>query len=817
VTKLLFGGAAILLLIGAGLANAGDSTRNPPPLAVQYDWSGFYGGVTAGGAWGQYDARSSTAGGSYLDAISAAAVNAAGAQSIRPIGFATGIEGGYNWQIGNLLLGVEADLQAASLNGATNSGAIPYPGTPAGRSFTVTSYGSTDWLFTARPRVGFVAPNHWLFYATGGLALTQLRSDFSFIDSVPGDIKAATSDESGKLDTVKAGYTAGAGVEAPLTERLSVKAEYLHVDFANTAGTVTENDVPAGQVFTHTSDFKADIVRAGLNYRFGGLDPPAMSDAIMSLKAPVWKAQPSVNTDWEVEAGARLWFSSGNVGAAQALLGYPPPPSQLVSRLIYSGLDSVSGETFARVDHASGIFVKGYLGGGGIDAGHLNDEDFPGDEKTTKVYSNTLLSASGQIDYATIDLGYNFLMAPGAKVGAFVGYNYYAQAINTHGCSQVAGDDLCVPASPPSLLVITENNNFNSVRVGLSSEVMVSDRLKLTADAAYVPWVSFTGLDDHLLRQLLLSQASSSGDGVMLEAVLDYNITNAWSVGVGGRYWAWNTNTGTEAFNFLTTSPTGAQLARYTSERYGMFAQTSYKWGHTTPTTEAPVSTVAPINWTGFHVGGNLGGGWSDDNWSDPFGSTPGGPGGTNVAGFGDRTHATGPLGGGQIGADWQIGRAVLGIQADANAANLRGENTCFTGLGGINCQHNVSALGTVTGRVGYAWDRSLVYVKGGGAWTATAYDLLGNTNILTLGTGSATLDTWGWTVGGGIEYALTNHWTALVEYDHIGLPATVVAFPTVATIDTATISVRQTVDLFKLGVNYKFNLASLGTIAARD
>ena len=61
-----------------------------------------------------------------------------------------------------------------------------------------------------------------------------------------------------------------------------------------------------------------------------------------------------------------------------------------------------------------------------------------------------------------------------------------------------------------------------------------------------------------------------------------------------------------------------------------------------------------------------------------------------------------------------------LGVQADASAADMRGENTCFSGLGGINCQHTVNSLSTISGRVGYAWDRSLAYVKGGGAWTDT-------------------------------------------------------------------------------------------------
>ena len=119
VKKYLFGSAAVVLSIGCGSANAGDTAAAPPPFAApyssfptSYSWSGFYGGVTAGAALGQYNAQTSTVGGAYMDAASAAAVSAAGAQSIKPTGFTTGIEGGYNWQIGNLLLGVEADLQA---------------------------------------------------------------------------------------------------------------------------------------------------------------------------------------------------------------------------------------------------------------------------------------------------------------------------------------------------------------------------------------------------------------------------------------------------------------------------------------------------------------------------------------------------------------------------------------------------------------------------------------------------------------------------------------------------------------------------------
>lgn len=95
--------------------------------------------------------------------------------------------------------------------------------------------------------------------------------------------------------------------------------------------------------------------------------------------------------------------------------------------------------------------------------------------------------------------------------------------------------------------------------------------------------------------------------------------------------------------------------------------------------------------------------------------------------------------------------------------------------------------------------------MKGGGAWTNTTYNLYGNTSVVTRGNGSTRINQWGWTVGGGIEYALTNIWSTFLEYDHVDMPGTTVPFPTVAVINAQNISVRQSADVFKLGVNYRF------------
>jgi opacity protein-like surface antigen/outer membrane protease len=807
VKKLLLGSIAVLSVAGVHCAVAGDMpVKAPPPAQAAFNWTGWYAGVTAGAAQGQYDPRTSMSTGGYIPAAAdAAIVTAAGSQTIKPTGFVAGIEGGYNWQVGNWLLGVEGDVQAVHLIGAASSYAVPYATAFGPGVFTVTSYGNSDWLLTARPRIGFLTPQHWLLYATGGLALTQLQSDFSYVDASIG-----FEFENARLNTLKAGYAVGAGIEAPLTDRLSLKAEYLHVGFGNTAGAETANalgNVPPQEVFAHSSDLKADMVRAGLNYHFGDPGAAPGGGPIIALKAPT----PPVFTDWQVETGSRLWLSSGR-DQEGPLFSAPPPV--LLSFLTYSNLDSVAGEVFARADHASGFFVKGNLGAGGIGNGHLDDEDFP-----ATVYSNTYSSASGHIGYATIDGGYNFLTTPGAKLGAFVGYNYYTQGINNYGCAQIAGDPACLPASTTDL-GITQYNHFNSLRIGLSSQVMLTDRLRLTADAAYLPWVNYAGVDNHLERQLPIPDADLTGNGVMLEAVLDYYITKNWSIGAGARFWAWNmSNSGTSGQNSLVTPTSNVvEPEGFSADRYGVFIQSSYRWGDPAPTvgvgtlaTKASAAVARPMDWTGFYIGGHIGGGYSADRWSDPFASTVGAGGFTNVAGFGDAVDATGPLGGGQFGANWQTGPWVLGVEADASVADIKGQVSCFTGTGGLLCGRQINALGTYTGRIGYAWDRSLAYVKAGGAWIDTTYSVFGNTSALTLGIGSTTLQTGGWTVGAGLEYAITNQWTTFAEYDHIGLPSTNVGFPavalqTVATGNNSPIAVSQSVDLFKLGVNYKFD-----------
>jgi len=152
---------------------------------------------------------------------------------------------------------------------------------------------------------------------------------------------------------------------------------------------------------------------------------------------------------------------------------------------------------------------------------------------------------------------------------------------------------------------------------------------------------------------------------------------------------------------------------------------------------------VAPIyNWSGPYIGINGGGGWGRSSWS-----------GT------DSFSLSGGLIGGTLGYNWQTGPWVYGLEGDIDWSNLRGSTTTFCPGG---CETRNSWLATVRGRVGYAFDRFLPYATGGVA--------IGDINANASGFGSASTTRAGWTVGGGVEFALAGNWTAKAEYLHVDL-----------------------------------------------
>ena len=163
----------------------------------------------------------------------------------------------------------------------------------------------------------------------------------------------------------------------------------------------------------------------------------------------------------------------------------------------------------------------------------------------------------------------------------------------------------------------------------------------------------------------------------------------------------------------------------------------------------APVVMMQAYNWSGFYIGVHGGYGWGDGN--------------TNLFGVSDSSDISGWFGGGQIGWNWQAAGSpwVLGIEADLSGGDIGDSSNVL----GVTIESKLDLFGTVRGRLGYAWDRVMVYGTGGYAWgkNEISFSALG----VTL---ADDRDHSGWVVGGGVEWALIDNWTAKIEYQYLML-----------------------------------------------
>jgi outer membrane immunogenic protein len=226
-------------------------TKAPVAVATVYNWTGFYVGGNVGYSVGRGE-TSRIGLGNIVDETEK--------MELVTRGVIGGAQAGFNWQSGNWVAGVEGDYQFADQKDSARFNVI------GNISFSTIDQ-RLAWFATGRGRVGYAA-GPALFYATGGVAFTEIKTNAALVNTVSGNSGAAFTNS-------RTGWVAGAGIEGVLTGNWTLKAEYLYMDF----GTFT--DLFAGapalgnlrdpnlRLVSHVRD---NIARVGLNYHFGQTD-----------------------------------------------------------------------------------------------------------------------------------------------------------------------------------------------------------------------------------------------------------------------------------------------------------------------------------------------------------------------------------------------------------------------------------------------------------------------------------------------------------------------------------------------------------------
>jgi outer membrane immunogenic protein len=203
----------------------------------------------------------------------------------------------------------------------------------------------------------------------------------------------------------------------------------------------------------------------------------------------------------------------------------------------------------------------------------------------------------------------------------------------------------------------------------------------------------------------------------------------------------------------------------------------------------APVAPIPVFSWTGFYLGANIGGAWSKSTITDA------------VTGASLSTSDSGFIGGGQFGYNWQISNWILGVEGDIDGTTIsKTSNAVPTAFGTLQATASTDWIATLAGRVGYGFDRWMIYGKGGGAWVQNSATL---SNLTTGASASASNTNSGWMAGVGAEWAFAGPWSAKIEYNHIHLDNWSPSTSSVIINDRLNLS--RHIDLVKFGINYRF------------
>jgi opacity protein-like surface antigen len=501
---------------------------------------------------------------------------------------------GYNYQYRQAVFGLQADASWANLQG-TATCMQPVRRLPAappvqfvGGAFGATCEVEPDAFGTISARGGLVLgpSDRILVYGKGGLAWIHNNVEIGQNNSETPNF--GPDNALAKTGYTQWGWTLGAGLEYALSSRWSLGVEYDYLQFGDRrvatprpgpfASPATPGIAAASATDGRLAGLSQDVhsARLAINYSLGDRGEPLPGPELAGSKA----VAPAFATGFESEIGGRYVYAwtrfQQDLGRDDRAL----PVNN--SRLTWEGVGTNGVELYGRVDTPWNVMMKGIVGIGRGDQGHINDQDWglPRGQPVTSVepYSNTLSNVSSSLDYFTLDGGYDWLRTDTYRVASFVGYNYFRYKMNALGCRQlnVAPPDDC--GDPPTTVILQEMDEWRSLRLGTAADLMLTPQLKLSAEAAYLPYVSYSGIDNHPQRAAgggsTRSPANGVGTGVQLEGVVSYDIAPQFSVGVGGRYWSMSVPQGLT--NFFSKNEFIRE--RFTTEQSAVFVQGSYKF-----------------------------------------------------------------------------------------------------------------------------------------------------------------------------------------------------------------------------------------------
>jgi hypothetical protein len=277
---------------------------------------------------------------------------------------------------------------------------------------------------------------------------------------------------------------------------------------------------------------------------------------------------------WEL--GARYWFSGGTTRWSHNAQGLNPSLGNPTSTLTYEDVRAHSLELHARKSFPDQWFLRGNAGLGTVTGSRLIDEDFAaGQFKFSE--SNSPVKGD-RLVYASLDVGRDiWVLGQGRHtIGLFVGFHHWSERLDAYGATwpvNFSGS----PQIPESVLVISNEATWNSLRLGVSWNTSLAPKTRFSLDAALLPYARLRNQDSHWLRSDFGPAPNvfikGRGYGLQLDLELRHGLADNWEAGAGFRYWWIETRNGN-----VSTITFSAPLVEFVSERIGLTLSLTRRW-----------------------------------------------------------------------------------------------------------------------------------------------------------------------------------------------------------------------------------------------